>query len=204
MPEPPITRLSPCERDKRCAHRRTMADRAAIRRCELVVFGGAPTSSVAFGGYELLSTSPPICAWGSVSVKSVEVDSGGITREGGCLESAGGPLTIASHSVGCWSWIVARAGLTDQGAAGVPGGDFLDHADLGSMVVSGTALLFPRFGGVCGSAGQRVALRFGDRCGGEALAVASGGGLSPAAGGDDAERERDESAAAEDGPGGMA
>jgi hypothetical protein len=56
---------------------------------ELVVFGGAPTSSVAFGGYELLSTSPPVCAWGSVSVKSVEVDSGGITREGGCLESAG-------------------------------------------------------------------------------------------------------------------
>jgi hypothetical protein len=49
-----------------------------------------------------------------------------------------------------------------------------------------------------------VALRFGDRCGGEALAVASGGGLSPAAGGDEAERERDESAASEDGPGGVA
>jgi hypothetical protein len=26
----------------------------------------------------------------SVGVKSIEVDSGGITREGGCLESAGG------------------------------------------------------------------------------------------------------------------
>jgi hypothetical protein len=90
------------------------------------------------------------------------------------------------------------------------GGDFLDHADLWSMVVSGTALLFPRFCGVCGvcgvceSAGPRVALRFGDRRGGEALAVASRGGLSPAAGGDDAERERDESAASEDGPGSVA
>jgi hypothetical protein len=39
------------------------------------------------------------------------------------------------------------------------GGDFLDHADLASMVVSGTAVLFRRFGGVCGSAGQRVAPR---------------------------------------------
>lgn len=57
---------------------------------ELVVFGGPPTSSVAFGGYELLTTNPPVCAWGSVSAKSVEVDSGGITREGGCLETAGG------------------------------------------------------------------------------------------------------------------
>ena len=43
-----------------------------------------------------------------------------------------------------------------------------------------------------------------DRCGGEALAVAVGGGPSPAAGGDDAERERDDSAASEDGPGGVA
>jgi hypothetical protein len=57
---------------------------------ELVILGGAPTSSVAFVGYELLSSSPPVCGWGSVRVKSVEVDSGGITREGGCLESAGG------------------------------------------------------------------------------------------------------------------
>ena len=81
---------------------------------------------------------------------------------------------------------------------------FLDHADLGSMVVSGTALLFSRFGGVCGSAGQRAAVGFGDWRGGEAPAVASGGGLSPAAGGDDAERERDESAASEDGPGSVA
>lgn len=71
------------------------------------------------------------------------------------------------------------------------------------MVVSGTALRFPRYGGVCGSAGQRVALRFGDRCAGQALAVASGGGLRPAAGGDDAERERGKSAASEDGPGGV-
>jgi hypothetical protein len=78
------------------------------------------------------------------------------------------------------------------------------RALIASGAVTGTALLFPRFGGVCGSAGQRVALRFGDWCGGEALAVASGGGLSPAAGGDDAERKRDESAASDDGPGGVA
>ena len=57
---------------------------------DLVVFGGPPNTSVAFGGYELLSTRPPVCAWGTVSVKAVEVDSGGITREGACLPSAGG------------------------------------------------------------------------------------------------------------------
>lgn len=58
---------------------------------DLVVFGGPPnSSSVAFGGYELLSTRPAVCAWGMVSGKAVEVDSGGITREGACLESAGG------------------------------------------------------------------------------------------------------------------
>ena len=57
---------------------------------DLVVFDGPPYNSVAFGGYELLSTRPAVCAWGTVSVKAVEVDFGGITREGACLPSAGG------------------------------------------------------------------------------------------------------------------
>jgi hypothetical protein len=57
---------------------------------DLVVLDGPPHDSVAFGGYELLSTRPPVCAWGTVSVKAVEVDSGGITREGGCLPTVGG------------------------------------------------------------------------------------------------------------------
>jgi hypothetical protein len=53
-------------------------------------YDGPPYNSVAFGGYELLSTRPAVCAWGTVSVKAVEVDFGGITREGACLPSAGG------------------------------------------------------------------------------------------------------------------
>ena len=57
---------------------------------DLVVISGPPYTSVTFGGYELLSTRPAVCAWGTVSPNSVEVDSGGITREGACLPSAGG------------------------------------------------------------------------------------------------------------------
>jgi hypothetical protein len=44
----------------------------------------------------------------------------------------------------------------------------------------------------------------GLRLGGEALAVPGGRGLSPAAGGDQAEQQRQDSAASEDGPGGVA
>ena len=84
-----LERLAPAQRLRVSAVRSALLA-GGLHPAELVVFGGAPTSSVAFGGYELLSTSPPVCAWGSVSVKSIEVDSGGITREGGCLESAGG------------------------------------------------------------------------------------------------------------------
>lgn len=84
-----LERLTPAQRLRVAAVRSALLA-GGLHPDELVVFGGAPTSSIAFGGYELLSTSPPVCAWGSVSVKSVEADSGGITREGGCLESAGG------------------------------------------------------------------------------------------------------------------
>src|SRR5450756_205565 len=84
-----LERLAPAQRLRVSAVRSALLA-GGLHPAELGGFGGAPTSSVAFGGYELLSTSPPVCAWGSVSVKSIEVDSGGITREGGCLESAGG------------------------------------------------------------------------------------------------------------------
>jgi hypothetical protein len=57
---------------------------------DLVVLAVPPYNSVTFGGYEILNTSPPVCAWGTVTAKGVEVDSGGITREGACLPSAGG------------------------------------------------------------------------------------------------------------------
>ena len=57
---------------------------------EAAVFKGAASDSVGFGGYELGSTRPAVCAWGTVSVKTIDLESGGITREGGCLPSAGG------------------------------------------------------------------------------------------------------------------
>jgi hypothetical protein len=57
---------------------------------DLWVFKGAASGGVGFGGYELGRTRPPVCAWGTVSVKAIDLDSGGITREGGCLPSAGG------------------------------------------------------------------------------------------------------------------
>jgi hypothetical protein len=62
-----------------------------MQSADLVVLdGGSPFRSATFGGYVLLNTRPPVCAWGTISVKAVVVDSGGITREGGCLPSAGG------------------------------------------------------------------------------------------------------------------
>ena len=57
---------------------------------DLWVFKGAASDSVGFGGYELGSTRPPVCAWGTVSMKAIDLESGGITREGGCLPSGGG------------------------------------------------------------------------------------------------------------------
>ena len=62
-----------------------------MQSTDLVVLDNSPsTTPAAFGGYVLLNTRPPVCAWGTVGVKAVVVDSGGITREGGCLPSAGG------------------------------------------------------------------------------------------------------------------
>jgi hypothetical protein len=61
---------------------------------DLIVSSGyvqpPPGNGVAFGGYERLSDNATACAWGTVTVKGIEVDSGGITREGACLPTAGG------------------------------------------------------------------------------------------------------------------
>jgi hypothetical protein len=84
-----LERLSPAERLQVSAVRSALLT-SGIYRVDLVVFGGAASAGVAFGGYIVLNTRPPACAWGLVSVKAVDVESGGITREGACLPSAGG------------------------------------------------------------------------------------------------------------------
>ena len=48
-----------------------------------------PHNGVTFGGYDS-SASTQQSAPGTVTVKAIEVDSGGITREGACLPGAGG------------------------------------------------------------------------------------------------------------------
>jgi hypothetical protein len=84
-----LERLTPAQRLQASAIRSALLA-GGLLSTDLVVLDGPPHNSVAFGGYELLSTRPPVCAWGTVSVKAVEVDFGGITREGGCLPSPGG------------------------------------------------------------------------------------------------------------------
>jgi hypothetical protein len=84
-----LERLTPVQRTKVSAVRSALLA-GGMLSTELVVFGGPPSTSVAFGGYEPFNTRPAICAWGSVSVKKIEVDSGGNTREGGCLPTVGG------------------------------------------------------------------------------------------------------------------
>ncbi|MBR7835171.1 hypothetical protein KDL01_17995 [Actinospica durhamensis] len=84
-----LEKLTPAQRLKVAPVRAALLA-AGTQSVDLVVFSGPPYNGVAFGGYVLLDTTPPVCVWGTVSVKSVELDSGGITREGGCLESAGG------------------------------------------------------------------------------------------------------------------
>ena len=84
-----LDRLTPAQRLNVTAVRAALLA-AGTQSVDLVVFSGPPYNGVAFGGYELLDTTPPVCVWGTVSVKSVELNSGGITREGGCLETAGG------------------------------------------------------------------------------------------------------------------
>ena len=65
---------------------------AGMQSADLVVLAGP--SGASFGGYVLVNTRPPVCAWGTLTVRAIArpivVDSGGITREGGCLPSAGG------------------------------------------------------------------------------------------------------------------
>jgi hypothetical protein len=61
-----------------------------MQSTDLVVLAGPPYNSVTFGGYEVLDTRPPVCAWGTLTAKGIEVDTGGITREGACLPDAGG------------------------------------------------------------------------------------------------------------------
>jgi hypothetical protein len=84
-----LERLTPAQRLQSSTVRSALLA-GGLLSTDLVILFGPPYNSVAFGGYELLSTRPAVCAWGTVSVKTVEVDSGGITREGGCLPSAGG------------------------------------------------------------------------------------------------------------------
>ena len=61
-----------------------------MQSTDLWVFKGSAANGVGFGGFELISGPSAVCAWGTTSVKAIELDSGGITREGGCLPSAGG------------------------------------------------------------------------------------------------------------------
>jgi hypothetical protein len=82
-------KLSPAQRLQVSAVRSALLA-GGVLSTDLRGFKGAAASSVALGGYELGSTRPPVCAWGSVSVKTIDLETGGITREGGCLPSAGG------------------------------------------------------------------------------------------------------------------
>jgi hypothetical protein len=61
-----------------------------MQSTDLWVFKGAAADGVGFGGYEQLTTPTGVCAWGTVSVKAIDLETGGITRDGGCLPSAGG------------------------------------------------------------------------------------------------------------------
>lgn len=88
-----LARLTPAQRLQVTAVRDALLA-GGLLNTDLVVSSGwtqaPPHNGVAFGGYELLSVHPAVCAWGTVTVKAIEVDSGGITREGACLPSAGG------------------------------------------------------------------------------------------------------------------
>jgi hypothetical protein len=84
-----LERLSPAQRLQVSAVQSALLA-GGMLSTDLWVFKGAASDSVGFGGYELGSTRPAVCAWGTVSVKTIDLESGGITREGGCLPSAGG------------------------------------------------------------------------------------------------------------------
>ncbi len=84
-----LEKLTPVQRLQVSAVRSALLA-GGVLSTDLWVFGGASSNGVGFGGYELVSTNPPVCAWGTVSVKAIDLETGGITREGGCLPSAGG------------------------------------------------------------------------------------------------------------------
>ena len=84
-----LERLSPAQRLQVSAVQSALLA-GGMLSTDLWVFKGAASNGVGFGGYELVSTRPAVCAWGTVSVKAIDLESGGITREGGCLPSAGG------------------------------------------------------------------------------------------------------------------
>ena len=90
-----LERLTPAQRLQVSAVRSALLA-GGLLSTDLVVSSGwtqaPPHYGVAFGGYERLSVSvhTAVCAWGTVTVKAIEVDSGGITREGACLPGPGG------------------------------------------------------------------------------------------------------------------
>jgi hypothetical protein len=88
-----LERLTPAQRLQVFAVRSALLA-GGLLGTDLVVSRGwtqaPPHDGVAFGGYERLSGRVAVCAWGTVTVKAVVVDSGGITREGACLPGAGG------------------------------------------------------------------------------------------------------------------
>jgi hypothetical protein len=53
-----------------------------MQSTDLWVFKGAAADGVGFGGYEQLTTPTGVCAWGTVSVKAIDLETGGITRDG--------------------------------------------------------------------------------------------------------------------------
>ena len=88
-----LARLTPAQRLQASAVRSALLA-GGMLSADLVVSAGwtqaPPHIGVAFGGYERLNVRTAVCAWGTVTVKAVIVDSGGITREGACLPTAGG------------------------------------------------------------------------------------------------------------------
>jgi hypothetical protein len=84
-----LEKLTPDQRLQVSAVRSALLS-GGMQSTDLVLLKGSASTSVAFGGYEQFVASEDVCAWGTVSVKAVELDTGGITREGGCLPTAGG------------------------------------------------------------------------------------------------------------------
>jgi hypothetical protein len=88
-----LERLTPAQRLQAAAVRSALLA-GGMLSADLIVSSGyvqpRPHIGVSFGGYERLSIPAAVCAWGTVTVKAVEVETGGITREGACLPTAGG------------------------------------------------------------------------------------------------------------------